>query len=390
MAEKKSKVSKTEKVTQRVMDAIEAVKNKDFNMYFFVADSKNIPNGCMMYMYQLAKEFNDKGYKVTMLYQLENEMTDEDVKQALEKNSFIDENRRFVGVGTWMGDAYASLPHMNIQKGDWKVGPSDFLFIPEAFASFMYEVFKNKIPCKRYVVVHSFTYITDFIPIGQQWATFGVDSFVATNEKLADRITEIFPYTKQHASVIPPYIPSNFRKPEKAKKLIVDIVAKKQGDISLITKYFYWKYPEYQFVSFRDVRNVPMSELSKTFQESCVTVWVDADTPFGYAAIESIRCGNILIGKIPNDIPEWMNDNNGLWFNNLYDVPDIIYKVIKAWMNDEIPENLLTATDEMQGKYTYAEFEKNVAAFAEKIIADRVLELSTVCNQIKEDNKQEK
>ena len=95
----------------------------------------------MQYIYQLAKTLKDKNYKVKMLYQLENEYTQSEIDELKRKEKPIDERRVFTGVGEWLGEEYMKLPHMNISKEEWKVSPSDFLFIPEVFSSLMKQTY---------------------------------------------------------------------------------------------------------------------------------------------------------------------------------------------------------------------------------------------------------
>ena len=65
--------SNDKKALERIDEAISKLEINDFCFYFFVVDCKNVPNGSIQYIYQLAKTLNDKNYKVKMLYQLENE-----------------------------------------------------------------------------------------------------------------------------------------------------------------------------------------------------------------------------------------------------------------------------------------------------------------------------
>ena len=68
-----NKKEKDEVVIKRIEDAIGDLEKKDFNMYFFIVDSKNVPNGNMNYIYRMAKALHDKNYNVTMCYQLDDE-----------------------------------------------------------------------------------------------------------------------------------------------------------------------------------------------------------------------------------------------------------------------------------------------------------------------------
>lgn len=386
--------SKKQKVSKRIDEAVSALEKKDFTMYFFVADSRNVPNETMEYMYQLAKTVRDNGYNVTMLYQLDNEYTQEELEELKNKELPEDANRTFVGVGDWLGDDYASLPHLNISLGTWTVSPSDFLFIPEAFSSLMFQTHQHRIPCKRIVVLNNFDYVTDMIPFGVEWANYGIHEVVSSTERQLQILKDSFPYVK--GTVLPTYIPEYFRKPVKPKNLIVNIVAKEQKDVNRILKPFYWQYPSFRFVSFRELRNFPRKRFAESLQEGAITVWIDEHTPFGNSAVEAIRCGNIVIGKVPENIPEWMGDENGLkdngvWFTNINDVPKILAEVISSWMNDDIPEELLKSMDETNRLYTYEKWVENVNDFTKGIVNARIKEFKQFKNaniQSKE-NKEE-
>ena len=377
-----NKKEKDEVVIKRIEDAIGDLEKKDFNMYFFIVDSKNVPNGNMNYIYRMAKALHDKNYNVTMCYQLDDEYSPGELAEIEQKGMVPDDMKRFVGVGEWLGEEYAELPHMNIRKEEWRIGPSDFLFIPEVFSSFMYETFKNHIPCKRYVILQNYGYMTEFIPFGAQWITYGIDHVITNTKANADLINGVFPYTKEHTTIIPPYIDGYFRKPVKAKKLIVNIVSKNSDDINRIIKPFYWKYPVYQFVSFEDLRGLPEKQFAERLKDGAITIWLDETTPFGYSGLEAIRCGNIVIGQIPKIIPDWMTDNNGVWFSDINDVPEILSKVVATLIEDEVPEEMQKAMDETANLYSYEEYEKNIDNFMEGAINERIEELKAIINDI--------
>lgn len=378
MAKEKDTENKNEIINQRIDNAIADLKKKDFNIFFFVVDTKNVPNGSMNYIYHMAKTMQDDGYKVTMCYQLNDEYSPGELAEIEQKGMEPDNMKQFVGVGGWLGEEYASIPHINIQKEEWKVGPSDFLFIPEVFSSFMYETFKKHIPCKRYVILQNQDYVTEFIPFGQQWITYGIDHVLTNTETNAKWINDMFPYTKEHTTIIPPFIEGFFRKPVKAKKLIVNFVAKNRDDINKVLKPFYWKYPVYQFVATEDLRGLSEKDFADRLKEGAITVWLDETTPFGYSAIEAMRCGNIVIGQIPKNIPDWMSDTNGVWFSNINDVPEILSKVIATLIEDEIPLEMQKSMDETSKLYSFEEYKENVSKFMDDAIKERIEELTNV------------
>ena len=369
------------KAIERINEAIRNLENNDFILYFFVVDCNNVPNGNMQYIYQLAKTLNDDGYKVKMVYQLDNEYTKSELNELNRKQKPIDERRVFNGVGEWLGEEYMNLEHMNISKEKWTVTPSDFLFIPEAFSSLMKQTYQYKAPCKRIVVLHNFDYITEFIPFNDEWGTYGIHDAIVNTEAQEKLVKSVFPYVK--CRVLNPYISDLFRQPIKPKKLIVNIVSKKTEDVNKIIKQFYWKYPMYKFITFRDLRGYPKKTFADYLQESAITVWIDSETPFGYSAIEAIRSGSIIVGKVPEHITEWMCDengliNNGVWSYDINMIPDILSQVIGSWMQDKVPPILYENMAKLNSKYTFGQYKDNVANIMKAYVQDRIEEIKAI------------
>ena len=381
--------SNDKKALERIDEAISKLEINDFCFYFFVVDCKNVPNGSIQYIYQLAKTLNDKNYKVKMLYQLENEYDNEELEELKRKEKPIDERRVFTGVGEWLGEEYMQLEHLNISKQEWTVSPSDFLFIPEVFSSLMKQTYQYKAPCKRIVLLHNYDYITEFIPFSDEWGTYGIHDVIANTKAQGDLISSVFPYV--NVKILNPYISNIFRKPIKPKKLIVNIISKKTEDVNKIMKQFYWKYPMYKFISFRDLRGYPKETFAEFLQESAITVWIDNETPFGYSAIEAIKTGNIVIGKVPEHMPEWMGDenglfNNGVWTYDLNTIPDILSRVLGSWMQDRIPETLCENMDNVDKLYTFEDYQNNVNEIINGYINDRINELKEIKTVINNKN----
>ena len=113
--------NKDMKAIERIEESIANLKENDFNIYFFVVDSQNVPNSSLAYIYELAKTLHDKKYNVTMLYQLQGEYTEAELYKKKKKGKQIDPSKVFTGVGEWLGKEYADIPHMNISHTQWKV-----------------------------------------------------------------------------------------------------------------------------------------------------------------------------------------------------------------------------------------------------------------------------
>lgn len=320
---------------------LEKLKNKTFNVYFFTVDTKGTPSGYISYIYNTAKELLDMGYNVHMLHQEE----------------------EFIGVSSWMGEEYSQIPHHNIEKEKIALSVSDILFIPELFSNVMNTT--QKVPCKRVAILQNFDYLTQIIPAGVSWANYGIKDCVTTTPQLSEKIKSVFPFV--NSRTVSPLIDENlFNEPSTPKKLIINIVAKEQNDVNSIVKPFFWKYPMYRWVAFRELKGLSRKDFSDALKESAFTIWVDDDTEFGYSAIEAMKCRSIVIGKVPQNDVEWMHNengefiNNGVWYYDKNDIHMLIAGAIESFIKDGINDEVFTEMRKMDNKYTSTLFRENV------------------------------
>lgn len=315
-----------------VEDNISKLKDKTFRIYFYVLDTKGNPSTSLEYIYQTALVLSKKGYNVTMLHQ----------------------EKDFVGVGEWLGKEYAELPHANIEKDNVETSPSDFLFIPEIFANVMMQT--KKLPCKRVMLTQNYKHITEFMPVSMSLETIGITDAIATTDRQAEMTKKYFPTVRTH--VVHPSIKKVFRNNDAPRKLIINVVSKEQQDVNQIVKPFYWNNPLYKWVSFRDLRGLTKEAFAEGLREAAATIWIDNDTDFGNSLLEALRCGTIVLAKVPNEPVEWMLDDDGsltnsiLWFDNNNDVPDMIASLVRTWTLDQIPEDVYTEQAKFENLYS--------------------------------------
>ena len=131
------------------------------------------------------------------------------------------------------------------------------------------------------------------------------------------------------------------------------------------------------------MRGYTKKEFADYLQEVAITIWVDNDTPFGASAVEAIRSGNIVIGKIPEHLPEWMGDSsglidNGVWVYDINTIPDALSQVLGSWMQDKIPQILYDNMDKLNELYTTQEWEENVENMINDYVKNRIHELNEV------------
>lgn len=352
-----------EEMKKIVEENIGRLENKDFTIYFFVLDTKGNPSSAIEYIYQTAYTLKELGYNVKMLHQ----------------------EKEFIGVGEWLGSKYAELPHANVETENVEITASDFLFIPEIFANVMMQT--KKLPCKRVIIVQNANNITEFMPVSQTLDSLAITDAVVTTKTQEDRLKSFFPEVRTH--IVSPSIKKVFRNNDKPRKLVINIISKEQSDVNRIVKPFYWKNPIYKFVSFRDLRGVKQDVFAEALREAAITIWVDNETPFGYTLLESLRCGSLVIAKLPNELSDWMKDEHGnpvssiLWFDSIDEVHDMIAAAVRSWTRDEVPADVYEEAQKFTALYTEdtqkAEIEQ---VYAKELIARRLNEFKEVLGEL--------
>ena len=366
--------SKKETALQRVREEIAKIDKNENKVMFFVIDTKGVPSGSLEYIYNLALFAKNEGYNVSMLHQ----------------------DEEFVGVGEWLGEEYASLEHTNVTDGSVEVSPSDILFIPEIFSNVMNQT--KKLPCKRIAILQNYDYIVEQMPLSVQWGDFGIMECIVNTEQNSRMLSEIFPYVKTR--LIKPFIGKMFGKISEPKNLVVNIVAKNPSDVNMIVKPFYWKYPSFKWVSFRDLRGVPKEEFARSLREAPITIWIDEDASFGYAALEAMKSGSIVISKVPTVPLEWMIPedeekagtlrNCCVWFDDIRQCHKQIASVIRSWITDNVPNVIYNEAENVLTNYSEQETKDSFLAYLKGLIANRRHEMETLLSmQEKEEKKDE-
>jgi hypothetical protein len=328
----------TNELSNHISAVIEKLDAKDFGFYFFTLDTKGNPTAGVANIYEHVKILTELGYKAYIMH---------------EKNEYV-------GVGGWLGEDYMKLPHVSIENQTLNVGPQDFIIIPEVFANVMDQT--KKFPSKRIVLCQSYDYIFELMNFGLSWGVFGINDVITTSQKQATYIKSLFPSI--NASIVPVSIPTYFKPQEKPVKPVVSIMVRDQKDALKIIKSFYIQYPTYKWITFKELRGIPKEEFAVSLADSCLAVWIDPIAGFGTFPLEAMECNVPVIGKIPELVPEWMEESttpegvtnlkpNGVWSNNLLEIPHLIAQYLKVWLEDSVPENILAAMEQSKGQYTY-------------------------------------
>jgi hypothetical protein len=364
-----------EEQIQQGKKTVEKLENKDFTLYFFTLDTKGNPTAGIANIYEHVKLLNELGYKAAILH---------------EKNDYKlrgDQNGQ--GIADWLGELYAELPHVSIEKQELNISPADFIIIPEIFSNIMDQV--KGFPCKKIVLSQSYDYLLELLPIGKRWnSDFGFNDVITTSEKQATYLKSLFPSINTH--VVPVSIPTYFKPSDKPKQPIISLVTRNQGDAAKIAKTFYLQYPIYKWVTFKELRGLPRKQFAAELAKSCLAVWVDDQSGFGTFPIEAMECNTPIIGKIPNLIPEWMEakdeqgnliiKNNGVWTNTTLNLAELVATYMKLWFEDSVPTELMNGIKESQGQYTETKQKETLENVYTKLLEDRKQELTLILSRM--------
>ena len=353
------------KEEQDLKAAITKLGNKDFGLYFFTVDSHGNALAAIANIYEQVKILNGLGYKATILHEKED----------------------YTGVADWLGQEYADLPHVAITSQQLKVGGQDFIIIPEVFSKVMEQV-KN-LPAKKIAMVQAYDYILELIEPGISWAHFDIKDAICTSEKAGRYVKSLFPST--NIEVIPVSIPTFFKGSDKPRIPEVAIMTRSQQDAAKIIKSFYLQYPMYKWIGIPEVRGLSREQAAERIGKSCLAVWVDDISGFGTFPLECMEAGTPVIGKVPNLVPEWMETtkedgsvvikNNGIWTQNILEIPELMAKYLQAWLEDNEPQEIIDGMNASTGQYTSEKQNEAVGNVYDKLVRNRITELGAIADQ---------
>lgn len=332
--------------------AIEKIKQKENKIVFLSPDTKGTARASVAYIYRQAQILQNAGYKVSILH---------------EKNDYIKP-------GGWLSAEFDNLTHESIEDNKLVVGPQDYIVVPELYGNIFEQI--QQLPIDKVILIQSLEYALDAFAPGKSWLDFDVNECITTSKTLVNMIEELTGQKGVH--FVTPGIPSFFKTAEKPVKPLVAIHCRDQRKAAKIIKTFYLKYPLFRFISFKDMHGMTETDFADNLRDCAVSVWVDDDTTFGTFPIESILSGVPVIGKVPNIIPEWMNDDNGIWVYDENQIADLVFNYMKNWMEDSLPENLTNIGASVEGKYTMEIFETATIALYEHLMEKKVIKLQTI------------
>jgi hypothetical protein len=328
--------------------SIQNMKDKKSRIYFIVQDTKGNARASISYIYRLAMSLLNNGYNAIILH----------------------EKPDYTGVGEWLGEEYMTkLPHTAIEGQNLEVAPEDFIVIPELFGYIMSQV--TKLPCGKIILSQAYDHILETLQPGETWTQLGFLKVITTSEAQKEFIDNLMKNVS--VDILQPYVSESFYKQTLPPKPIVSIHTRDQRDTMNIIKTFYIKYPQYRWITFRDMRNLSEHQFAAGMRDTCLSVWVDETSAYGTYPLESMVTGVPVLGLVPNLVPSWMNEKNGFWINNKLQAVDVIADFIQHWLEDNVNEELYTEMEKTVTELkTKEDFEKEAISLFDGYITTRL------------------
>ena len=314
-----------EQLLKKVEQSIQNLEDKSVRIYFLVQDTKGNAKAGIRHIYEIALTLKNNGFNPMIIH----------------------EGKEYTGVGEWMGEQYMELPHFSIEGQNLQISPEDFIVVPEIYGHVLEQV--SNLPCGKIVMCQAYDHMLETLQPGKTWADYGFLKAITTNEKQLEYIKSVIKNVT--FDIIEPLIPEVFASKEKPSKPIISIHTRDQRDTMKIIKSFYLKYPQFRWITFRDMRGINQEEFAEYLRDAYVSVWVDDTSGFGTFPIESMASRTPVIGKVPNMKPDWMDEKNGVWTYEYNNIVDVLAEFTQNWLEDNISDQLYDAGLETAAKF---------------------------------------
>lgn len=333
---------------EKLENSINNMKEKLSRIYFMVQDTKGNAKASVRYIYQMALTLKRSGYNAIILH----------------------EKPDYFGVSSWLSEEYMTeLEHRPIDGTSLEVSPDDLIIIPEIYGFIMDQI--TKLPCGKIVLSQAFDHMFETLQPGQTWSQLGFYKCITTSNKQKEMIESVMRGIS--VDIVEPSISEVFAKNEFPPKTIVNIHSRDPRDTANLIKTFYVKFPQYRWISFRDLRSLSESEFAKGMKDSFISIWIDQTSSYGTFPLESMKMEIPVLGLVPDVVPSWMNEDNGLWVNNKTILVDVLSDFIQNWLEDNLnPELFDHMKNTVESLPTNEKFNQDVISLFNELFEKRL------------------
>ena len=333
---------------EKLERSVNNMKEKLSRIYFMVQDTKGNAKASIKYIYHMALTLKNNGYNAIILH----------------------EKPEYFGVSSWLGEEYMTkLEHRSIDGTSLEISPDDLIIIPEIYGFIMEQI--TKLPCGKIVLSQAFDHVFETLQPGQSWPQLGFYKCITTSNKQKELIESVI--RNVSVDVIEPFISEEFQKNKFPPKTIVNIHTRDHRDTTNLIKTFYVKFPQYRWITFRDLRGLTEPEFAEAMKDSFISIWIDQTSSYGTFPLESMKMGIPVLGLVPDIAPSWMTEDNGLWLNNKTLIVDVLSDFIQNWLEDNVNPQIYEQMEKtIVGVSTEQKFEEETLSLFFKIFETRL------------------
>ena len=333
---------------EKLERSVNNMKEKLSRIYFMVQDTKGNAKASIKYIYHMALTLKNNGYNAIILH----------------------EKPEYFGVSSWLGEEYMTkLEHRSIDGTSLEISPDDLIIIPEIYGFIMEQI--TKLPCGKIVLSQAFDHVFETLQPGQSWPQLGFYKCITTSNKQKELIESVI--RNVSVDVIEPFISQEFQKNKYPPKTIVNIHTRDHRDTTNLIKTFYVKFPQYRWITFRDLRGLTEPEFAEAMKDSFISIWIDQTSSYGTFPLESMKMGIPVLGLVPDIAPSWMTEDNGLWLNNKTLIVDVLSDFIQNWLEDNVNPQIYEQMEKtIVGVSTEQKFEEETLSLFSKIFETRL------------------
>ena len=241
----------------------------------------------------------------------------------------------------------------------------------------------SKLPCAKIVFSQAYDHIMETLQPGESWSQFGFNKCITTSENQRKYLDSVMKGVS--FDILEPILSDKFEKQVYPPKPIFAIHTRDQRETANFIKTFYVKYPQYRWVTFRDLRGLSEKEFATALSECFCSVWIDQTSSFGTFPLESMKCGVPVIGLAPYMVPEWMNEDNGIWVGNRNQVLDVMVEFLHNWLEDNIADKLYEGMEKTASQFSNMEnFTKTTKSLFERYTVTRLGNFQEQLNKLQQ------
>lgn len=360
MSEKEKRVDSLNKKIENIEIAKAKFVNNEHRFIFLVPDLRGQARSSNINIYEHAMALKRMGRSVIMLH---------------EKEDYLMPN-------SWFNNEAGELEHISIESRKLMISASDILIVPDVMSNVLEQTENSTY--YRVVFVQGHDKMLTPMPPGKAYTDYGVREAIVTNSTLKNIVNDLM--EPINITQVSNYVRDEFSPSKAPKKPTVAIYSNDDKSVTKIIKQFYLRFPLLKWISFKHMIGIPQENYAKNLKESALAVWVDPQASFGRFPLEAINCGVPVIGKIPDFPCEWMNDENGIWVENEYDIPQLVASYMKNWIEGTL-EEFQNPEKTVEGLFTKESFESDLTNAYELIKERRLIELNGYLERAAEEMK---